>query len=88
MKQLIIIAVAFFCLTGFMTEEENEKERERIWCENVQENPEVFEKEAKSMEYKVKCEIGKEKFCADLKAKSKGDWSSREAAAYGEYCVF
>ncbi|TKB46195.1 DUF3012 domain-containing protein [Thalassotalea mangrovi] len=71
-----------------MTEEENEKERERIRCETIESNPEVYAKELESMEYKVICEVGREEWCAEMDAKSKGDWSAKEAGAYAEYCVF
>ncbi|WP_394172383.1 DUF3012 domain-containing protein [Thalassotalea litorea] len=87
MKQIILICLTFLFLTGFMTEEENKQERERIWCENVKENPEVYAKELESMDYTVKCEVGKKEWCAQMDAKSKGDWSTREAGAYAEHCV-
>ena len=32
-------------------------------------------------------EVGSEKWCADLKAKPKGDWSFNEAADYAKHCI-
>ena len=32
-------------------------------------------------------EIGSEKWCANLKAKPKGDWSSNEAVDYAKHCI-
>lgn len=32
-------------------------------------------------------EIGSDKWCANLKAKSKGDWSSNEAVDYAKHCI-
>ncbi len=32
-------------------------------------------------------EIGSEKWCADLKAKPKGDWSANEAVDYAKHCI-
>jgi uncharacterized lipoprotein YehR (DUF1307 family) len=32
-------------------------------------------------------EIGSEKWCADLKAKPKGDWSTNEAVDYAKHCI-
>lgn len=33
-------------------------------------------------------EVGSDKWCANLKAKPKGDWSANEAADYAEHCIF
>ena len=33
-------------------------------------------------------EVGSEKWCANLKAKPKGDWSANEAADYAKHCLF
>jgi hypothetical protein len=33
-------------------------------------------------------EVGSEKWCAKLKEKPKGDWSSNEAKDYAKYCLF
>lgn len=32
-------------------------------------------------------EIGSDKWCANLKAKPKGDWSLNEAADYAKHCI-
>jgi hypothetical protein len=32
-------------------------------------------------------EIGSEKWCANLKAKPKGDWSTNEAVDYAKHCI-
>ncbi|MCF8197499.1 MAG: DUF3012 domain-containing protein [Sulfuritalea sp.] len=32
-------------------------------------------------------EIGSEKWCANLKAKPKGDWSLNEAGDYAKHCI-
>jgi hypothetical protein len=33
-------------------------------------------------------EIGSDKWCANLKAKPKGDWSANEAKDYAKHCIF
>ncbi len=33
-------------------------------------------------------EVGSDKWCANLKAKPKGDWSANEAADYAKHCIF
>lgn len=33
-------------------------------------------------------EVGSEKWCANMKAKPKGDWTANEAADYAKHCVF
>ncbi|OIO68564.1 MAG: DUF3012 domain-containing protein [Zetaproteobacteria bacterium CG_4_9_14_3_um_filter_49_83] len=33
-------------------------------------------------------EVGSEQWCADMKAKPKGDWTSNEAADYAKHCIF
>lgn len=33
-------------------------------------------------------EVGSESWCADLKAKPKGDWSANEATDFAKHCVF
>ena len=33
-------------------------------------------------------EVGSEKWCANLKAKPKGDWSVNEATDYAKHCIF
>ena len=33
-------------------------------------------------------EVGSEKWCANLKEKPKGDWSSNEARDYAKHCLF
>ena len=33
-------------------------------------------------------EVGSEKWCANLKAKPKGDWTANEAADYAKHCLF
>ena len=33
-------------------------------------------------------EIGSEKWCAQLKEKSKGDWTANEAADFTKHCIF
>jgi len=33
-------------------------------------------------------EVGSEKWCANLKAKPKGDWTANEAADYAKNCLF
>jgi hypothetical protein len=33
-------------------------------------------------------EVGSEKWCAMMKEKPKGDWSSNEAADYTKHCIF
>jgi len=33
-------------------------------------------------------EIGSESWCANMKEKPKGDWTSNEAAAYTKDCIF
>ncbi len=33
-------------------------------------------------------EVGSEKWCASLKEKPKGDWSTNEASDYAKNCVF
>ena len=33
-------------------------------------------------------EVGSERWCADMKAKPKGDWSANEAADYARHCIF
>lgn len=32
-------------------------------------------------------EVGSEKWCANMKAKPKGDWSSNEAVDYAKHCI-
>lgn len=32
-------------------------------------------------------EVGSDKWCADLKAKPKGDWSTNEAVDYAKHCL-
>jgi hypothetical protein len=32
-------------------------------------------------------EIGSEKWCENMKAKPKGDWSSNEAVDYAKHCI-
>lgn len=32
-------------------------------------------------------EVGSDKWCANLKAKPKGDWSSNEAVDYAKHCI-
>ena len=32
-------------------------------------------------------EIGSEKWCANLKAKPKGDWSTNEVIDYAKHCI-
>ena len=32
-------------------------------------------------------EVGSEKWCGNLKAKPKGDWSFNEAADYAKHCI-
>lgn len=33
-------------------------------------------------------EIGSDKWCANLKAKPKGDWSANDAKEYAKHCIF
>lgn len=33
-------------------------------------------------------EVGSDKWCANLKAKPKGDWSVNEATDYAKHCIF
>ncbi len=33
-------------------------------------------------------EVGSDKWCANLKAKPKGDWTANEAADYAKHCLF
>jgi hypothetical protein len=33
-------------------------------------------------------EVGSAKWCANLKAKPKGDWTANEAADYAKNCLF
>lgn len=33
-------------------------------------------------------EVGSDRWCADMKAKPKGDWSANEAADYAKHCIF
>ena len=33
-------------------------------------------------------EVGSDKWCANMKAKPKGDWSVNEAADYAKHCIF
>ena len=33
-------------------------------------------------------EVGSEEWCADMKRKSKGEWTANEAADYAKHCVF
>lgn len=33
-------------------------------------------------------EVGGDRWCADMKAKPKGDWSANEAADYAKHCIF
>jgi hypothetical protein len=33
-------------------------------------------------------EVGSEKWCAQIKEKSKGDWTVNEATDYTKYCLF
>ena len=32
-------------------------------------------------------EVGSDKWCANLKAKPKGDWSANEAVDYAKHCI-
>lgn len=32
-------------------------------------------------------EVGSDKWCANLKAKPKGDWSTNEAVDYAKHCI-
>ena len=32
--------------------------------------------------------VGSDKWCANLKAKPKGDWTANEAGDYAKYCIF
>lgn len=32
-------------------------------------------------------EIGSDRWCADMKAKPKGDWTANEAADYAKHCL-
>jgi hypothetical protein len=32
-------------------------------------------------------EIGSERWCADMKAKPKGDWSANEAVDFAKHCI-
>lgn len=32
-------------------------------------------------------EIGSDKWCANMKAKPKGDWSTNEAVDYAKHCI-
>ena len=33
-------------------------------------------------------EVGSEQWCAEMKEKPKGDWTSNEAADFAEHCIF
>jgi len=33
-------------------------------------------------------EVGSDKWCANLKAKPKGDWSTNEAKDFAKHCIF
>ena len=33
-------------------------------------------------------EVGSDRWCADMKAKPKGDWTANEAADYAKHCIF
>lgn len=33
-------------------------------------------------------EIGSEKWCSQMKEKSKGDWTANEAADFTKHCIF
>lgn len=33
-------------------------------------------------------EVGSERWCENLKAKPKGEWSANEAADYARHCIF
>lgn len=33
-------------------------------------------------------EVGSDKWCANLKAKSKGDWTANETVDYAKHCLF
>ena len=33
-------------------------------------------------------EVGSERWCANLKEKPKGDWTTNEATAYARHCLF
>ncbi|MCK5497615.1 MAG: DUF3012 domain-containing protein [Gammaproteobacteria bacterium] len=33
-------------------------------------------------------EVGSEKWCAQIKEKSKGDWTANEATDYTKHCLF
>ena len=33
-------------------------------------------------------EVGSDKWCAQIKEKSKGDWTANEAADYTKHCLF
>ncbi|WP_439134913.1 DUF3012 domain-containing protein [Pseudomaricurvus sp.] len=33
-------------------------------------------------------EVGSEAWCEDMKEKPKGDWSTNDASAYAENCIF
>jgi len=33
-------------------------------------------------------EVGSEKWCANLKAKPKGDWSTNDAKDFAKHCIF
>jgi len=33
-------------------------------------------------------EVGSEKWCANLKEKPKGDWTTNEATDYAKHCIF
>jgi Protein of unknown function (DUF3012) len=32
--------------------------------------------------------VGSDKWCANLKAKPKGDWTANEAGEYAKHCIF
>jgi len=32
--------------------------------------------------------VGSDKWCSNLKAKPKGDWTANEAGDYAKYCIF
>ncbi|MEW6165951.1 MAG: DUF3012 domain-containing protein [Pseudomonadota bacterium] len=32
-------------------------------------------------------EVGSDRWCSDLKAKPKGDWSANEAVDYAKHCI-
>ncbi len=33
-------------------------------------------------------EVGSEEWCADMKQKSKGEWTANEAASFTKHCLF